>query len=43
VSAWFEKPRLVMSDLLKKVKDLSGFMSLDEIERLLSAVHQQEG
>jgi len=40
VSAWFEKSRVVMDDLLKKVKDLSGFMSLDEINRLLSALHQ---
>ena len=43
VSAWFEKYRGAMSDLLNKIKELSGFISLNEIEHLLSALHQPDG
>ncbi len=43
VSAWFEKSRGTMDDLLNKIKELSGFISINEIERLLSALYQPNG
>jgi DNA-binding response OmpR family regulator len=42
VKAWFEKSGLFLGELLKKLKELTGFMSLTEIEQLLAALPKQD-
>lgn len=42
VRAWFEKSGLLLGELLNKLKELTGFLSLKEIEQLLAALPKQD-
>lgn len=41
VSAWFDKSSSMMEELLKTVKELSDFMSFDELDRFISSLPEQ--
>lgn len=42
VSGWFEKTTLRMDDLLQKVREVAEVISLDDVQRILSTIPDEE-